>query len=295
MLAEGIVGLFLIILMEIGLALKIQFFLVFATPVAWTGYILLVDYLNFRLTKKSFIIGSPLKFILIFIVSIILWWMFEWFNIFVSNWRYFNLIKPISVRYIGYFWAFGTILPGLLFTTDLIKNLHIFSKIEFRKFKITPKLLAILIFIGLIFLFIPVISFSSKFVNYASDSALFFWLNYILPYSVRQYLAAFVWLGFIFLLDPILYLLSREDSILWEIENGKVETLFSLILSGFICGFLWEFWNFWAITKWKYFVPILPNVKLFEMPVLGFFGFPAFAIEMYLLYNFIRVMFRKKG
>jgi hypothetical protein len=50
-----------------------------------------------------------------------------------------------------------------------------------------------------------------------------------------------------------------------------------------ICGGLWEFWNFWASAKWIYTVPWVGEVKLFEMPVLGFFGFPPFAEECYVI------------
>ena len=280
----------LIILVELGLALKLKFFLIFATPVAWSGYILFVDYVNFKITKKSTIFHSPLKFITMFFLSIIMWWMFEWFNIFISNWKYFNLTKSLTIRYIGYFWSFGTILPALLFTAELFKNLKIFSQIKVFRLKVTDKLLAILFLIGLIFLFIPIIAFSSRFINLAADSKLFFWLPSIMPFSIRKYLAAFLWLSFIFIFDPILYLLNKNYSILAEFEKGKMEKFLSLIITGFLCGFLWEFWNFWAQTKWKYFVPILPELKIFEMPILGYFGFPAFAIEMYLIYHFIRTL-----
>ena len=44
-------------------------------------------------------------------------------------------------------------------------------------------------------------------------------------------------------------------------------------------GFLWELWNFWARTKWVYTVPGVEALKVFEMPLLGFLGFPPFAVE----------------
>jgi len=51
---------------------------------------------------------------------------------------------------------------------------------------------------------------------------------------------------------------------------------------------LWEFWNYWALTKWTYTVPFFGNVKIFEMPVLGFLGFPPFAVECWVMYIFLR-------
>jgi hypothetical protein len=58
--------------------------------------------------------------------------------------------------------------------------------------------------------------------------------------------------------------------------------------SGLCCGLLWEFWNYWALTKWTYTVPYAGEFKLFEMPVLGYLGFPPFALEAFAMYNFLR-------
>jgi len=51
---------------------------------------------------------------------------------------------------------------------------------------------------------------------------------------------------------------------------------------------LWEFWNYWARTKWIYSVPILERFKVFEMPVAGYLGFPAFALECFTMYAIVR-------
>jgi len=61
--------------------------------------------------------------------------------------------------------------------------------------------------------------------------------------------------------------------------------LLRLLIAGMICGMLWEFWNFWAGSKLIYSVPQLWFLKLFEMPFLGFFGFPPFALECYLAHR----------
>src|SRR5713226_6169004 len=64
--------------------------------------------------------------------------------------------------------------------------------------------------------------------------------------------------------------------------------LLALLTSGFVCGVLWEFWNYWAATKWTYTVPYLGDVKVFEMPILGYLGFPPFALECYAMYQAVR-------
>ena len=70
--------------------------------------------------------------------------------------------------------------------------------------------------------------------------------------------------------------------------------MFSLLASGLLCGFLWEFWNYWALSKWTYTVPYFGNIKIFEMPVLGFLGFPPFAVECWAIYILVRWLLQPK-
>src|SRR5207237_164974 len=78
--------------------------------------------------------------------------------------------------------------------------------------------------------------------------------------------APVVWLAFIFLLDP---LNARRGwpSITGDLARGDWRRLWSLLASGLLCGGLWEFWNYWSLSKWTYTVPYFGNVKIFEMPV----------------------------
>jgi hypothetical protein len=50
---------------------------------------------------------------------------------------------------------------------------------------------------------------------------------------------------------------------------------------------MWEGLNYWARCKWIYTVPGLEDWKLFEMPVLGFLGFPVLAVEAFAFYTFL--------
>lgn len=59
------------------------------------------------------------------------------------------------------------------------------------------------------------------------------------------------------------------------------------LAGGFLYGGLWEAWNLGARTKWIYTVPFFDELKLGEMPILGFLGFPPFALECYAIVNFI--------
>ena len=104
-----------------------------------------------------------------------------------------------------------------------------------------------------------------------------------------QYLAAPVFLGFIFLLEPINARLGAE-SIVADVRRSDYSRLTNLAWSGLLCGVLWEFWNFWAGAKWHYTVPIMERLKIFEMPLPGYLGFPAFAVECFTMYICLRAL-----
>jgi hypothetical protein len=113
----------------------------------------------------------------------------------------------------------------------------------------------------------------------------------LLPFVVSPlaatYMAAPVWIGMVFMLDPLNHRFNRYS--FWrDWSNGRMSTLLQLFLTGLIAGLLWEFWNYWATAKWIYTVPILGDVKIFEMPVLGYLGFPAFAVEVFVMWETVK-------
>ncbi len=101
----------------------------------------------------------------------------------------------------------------------------------------------------------------------------------VVPVAWGAYLFGFVWLGFALLLDP-----GR----VW----GDRVLLRALCGAGMVCGFVWEFWNYWAAARWVYVFPIWQDWKIFEMPVPGYLGFPAFAVEVFAMYFFVTRVLR---
>ena len=114
----------------------------------------------------------------------------------------------------------------------------------------------------------------------------------IVPAGIAPFMAAPVWLGFIFLLDPINRRLGGE-SLFEDWETGRRDRLKNLFIGGLLCGLLWELVNYWSRAKWHYSVPIMEDVKLFEMPLPGYLGFPAFAFECFTMYVFVRLLFTR--
>ncbi len=239
------------------------------TPIVWTGYILLLDALVHKVKGRSLLVNDRLEFLLVAIISIASWWLFELYNaprFWKSNlelwWHYHNLEPNLWIRRIGYDWAFATITPALLETADLFRATICKSERAAGSLRLSRSILVIPIFIGMVGVIAPLV-----------------WPN--------EWLAPVIWLSFILLVDP-LNALRGSESIVGDLARGDWRRLLALLASGFVCGFLWEFWNYWASAKWTYTVPYFGNIKIFEMPVLGYFGFPPFAVECWVIYIFVR-------
>ena len=102
-----------------------------------------------------------------------------------------------------------------------------------------------------------------------------------------------LWTSLVFLLDPINYLMGRP-SMFRDWQRGWFGRTLAACAGGLICGFLWEFWNYWALTKWIYQLPFLgvtENYRYFEMPLIGLLGFIPFGMECWVMWQFMRVKF----
>jgi len=236
------------------------------TPICWTGFIVFADGVVFRARGDSWIRSAPRELALLAAASIPLWLVFEFFNRFIRNWHYVGLPDNPIVRDLGYAWAFATIWPAIFEGAELVGVWKAGQNIPPRPAPsaVRPRFRALSVAFGAVLLAWPLL-----------------WPS--------PYLAAPVFLGFIFLLDPINARLGAE-SLTADLAAGRTDRLVNLALSGFLCGILWEFWNYWARTKWHYTVPIMERLKVFEMPVPGYFGFPAFAVECFTMYVFLRAV-----
>jgi hypothetical protein len=270
-------GLGLLVLSEGGMLARIEPFWTWHTPFAWTGYILLLDGLVASLRGSSWLTASRGEFGFLAVVSIPLWVVFEGYNLLIENWHYINLPENIVVRNFGYAWAFATVSPGIFQTAELVAAARGPRRSEADS-RLTP---------GGSRFTADVRRLSTA--DYASMTAGAVMLVWPLLWP-SPYLAAPVFLGFIFLLDPI-NARAGDESLLVDLRAGRHDRLVKLLAAGFICGGLWEFWNFWARAKWIYTVPIFGDIKIFEMPVLGYFGFPPFALECFTMYVFVRRLF----
>jgi hypothetical protein len=262
----GWFGLLWMVLAEVLMLLRVQPVYEWFTPIVWTGYILFADALVLALRGRSLLHDRFREFVMLAWLSVFFWLIFEAYNLRLANWIYVNVPPNPWLRDLAYLWSFATIFPGLFETSEWIAAL---LKVDLETPTIAPRRFrgwwTVSVVVGLAFLAVPP----------------------LLPTRIGRYLFGFVWLGAIFFLDPINHRLGAP-SLIAEWEQGRLGRSLALLAGGAVCGVLWEFWNFWAGAKWIYVVPILGDVKLFEMPVLGFLGFPPFCLECYILYQFAR-------
>jgi len=265
---HGIIGIASLLLSEIFLFKKVDPFYSWFYCFAWWSYILTVDAVIYRLKGNSLILNRAKEFFLMIPWSIFIWLIFEAANFSLKNWYYINLPSSTVERWSGYAIAYGTVLPGLFETTELLEALGLFRNSKIKKTIISSGGHSILMLLGILCL---------------ASSLL-----------IPEYCFPLIWVGFIFLLEPFNYQFGGK-SLLRDLEEGKQRKIYLLLIAGLICGLLWEFWNFWAPSKWVYTVPFFDKAKGFEMPFLGFLGFPPFAVQAYVMYNFISLFRSKRG
>ena len=280
--AYGLVGIGVIAIAELLLYLDVPPVPMYFTPLVWSGYILAVDAAVFAIRGRSMIRSEPQALVWMAILSIFTWLLFELYNLQLQNWTYVGLPRNDYLRYLGYGWSFATIMPAILETAKFLMaavfregapparterradgelGLDVAESDSHRK--TAPRKTASWGWVAL--------------------GAAMVTVPAVVPIDWGVYLFGSVWLGFIFLVDPLNDCAGRPS--LWnDLRFGHRARLYALLASGGLCGILWEFWNYWATAKWFYIFPILEDWRLFEMPLPGFLGFPPFAVELFALY-----------
>jgi hypothetical protein len=263
-----LVGLAIMVVSEAATLAGIEPFATWNTPIAWTGFILFADSIVLRARGRSWMRSDPAEFAALALLSIPLWLIFEGYNLVIRNWYYTGLVESFWLRQFGFAWAFATIWPAIFEAAELV------AVIGRRSAPRAPEVT------------IPSAVGTGDWSAVAAGAAMLA-VPFAAPADVARYLAAPVWLGFIFLLDPINRRLGAP-SLLADMKRRDFKRALNLAASGLLCGVLWEFWNYWARSKWHYSVPIMERAKIFEMPLPGYLGFPAFAFECFTMYVLVR-------
>lgn len=250
----GAPGLFLILLGEVLSFFHLLPWSQYVFPLFWYGYILVLDSLNYRLKGHSLISHRRWEFWFMLPISAFYWYLFEWYNLVIQNWLYINGPSEKGIEITLKIVSFATVIPALCETSDLLDTLTWERKALRTRPLIPGEWHTSSLILGLLFSLLPFLY-----------PRIFFWS---------------VWLGLFFLIEPINDRLGRP-SLLRDWQAGDLRRTAVWLSAGYICGFFWEFWNYWAYTKWIYTVPIPDMPHIFEMPILGFFGFGPFGLETF--------------
>lgn len=223
----------------------------------WIGYILVMNALCVKRSGTSPLTAHPGAYLATFPVSSLFWWFFEYLNRYVWNWYYRGVSQMGTFEYTFYATiCFASVLPAVTATAAWLHTFPAFkdeafdgmARVDLRR----PGWCAFLAGVALLGL-----SGIVFFPKYASP---FLWLSPLMVFVLVQNL-----LG--------------ETSAFDRLRTGNWALMARFALAALICGFAWETWNYYALAKWVYAVPLVHRFQIWEMPLAGFAGYLPFGWE----------------
>ena len=258
----------------LGIALHAVFFVLMLRGVepfhtffylfAWWTFIPVIGLINNQREGNSLIVGLRQQLPWVTGFSVIVWLFFEIWNFRLHNWLYVGVIELTWLRWLAYTVSFATVLPAILELETLLGNLGIARRVAGPVIPVTARLLNGCVVAGLVMMTLVVL-----------------WPRYFFP---------LLWVGPVFIVDPLICRRDRVASFLGQAAEGSYARFLRLMLAGLVCGVLWEFWNYWSGAKWIYAIPFFNYWKVFEMPLVGYLGFMPFALECYLFWQLLRLV-----
>lgn len=236
---------------DLGLASRYAFF-----PL-WLGYIVLINGVAEVAFADSLFRRAGADFLWLFAVSVPFWWFFEYLNTIVQNWHYV-FAAPVSALHFAIESSvdFSTVVPAVLSTTFLFyRALTALYGGAGQKASLIDARIMRRIFIAAIVCFI------------------------LLPLAPNEAFPL-VWIAPFLLIEPLLYF-NGYPSLLQQFSTGGRLLPAAAMIATLFTGFWWECWNFYSMPKWVYTVPYVGFWKLFEMPALGYLGYPFFGLIVF--------------
>jgi hypothetical protein len=214
----------------------------------WFGFILILDGLVRMRQGHSMLSRSPAAFWLLFPVSAVSWWFFEYLNRFSHNWYYSELVGDYSpLRYVLLATPpFATVLPAVLEASELVCGFGIMGRCSWRIGAIGRRTSR-----GVLYALLVLGCVSLVCVSY-----------------VPAFFFPFLWVSPLLISVPLLRLGGSVSPLDW-FEGGDRRPAVCLSLGALVCGFFWEMWNWPSLPKWHYSVPYVDRFHVFEMPLLG--------------------------
>jgi len=228
----------------------------------WLGYILVMDALVLCRIGSSLWTRSRPDFVLLFVASAPVWWIFEVINERTGNWEYLGSGHFTRLEYyLLCTLSFSTVMPAVFETAEFLRSYRWMDRFASGpRLRPTARLNTGLFLVGALML-----------------GATIAWPRYCYP---------FVWCSLVLILEPLNWLFGRRH-FLQRLRDGDWRPVVALSLGALVCGFFWEMWNYYSYPKWIYHTPGTQFLHVFEMPLLGYGGYIPFALELYSLKNFL--------
>jgi hypothetical protein len=228
----------------------------------WLGYCLAVDGLVYLRRGTSLFTRSWKRYLGLFLISAPVWWLFELFNLRLQNWAYLGSERFTPLEF--WFWStlnFTIVMPAVFGSAELAASFPFLQRLV-KGPVIRPDRSTTLAFFSL---------------GWGMLVPMLLWPKAFFP---------FVWLSVYFILEPVNVWL-RNHHLADGTGRGDWRPVIALWLGVLLTGFYWELWNYYSYPKWIYHIPWGDFLHIFEMPLLGYFGYLPFALELHALYYLI--------
>ncbi|NIR28818.1 MAG: hypothetical protein GWN84_05770, partial [Gammaproteobacteria bacterium] len=222
----------------------------------WVGYIVVVNALAAQRTGRCMLADHTRDYLLLFPLSALFWWFFEYLNRFVGNWYYVGIdgFGPWEYALFATI-SFSTVLPAVVATRDWLASFpRLYAGLE--RFRPVPPAAS------------HAVATAALVLGVAGLAGLAVWPTQLFP---------LVWMGPL-LVVVALQTLAGEDNVLSSLSRGDWRPLWLPALAALLCGFFWEMWNIRSLAHWEYAIPYTHRFQIFEMPLLGYAGYLPFGI-----------------
>src|SRR6476659_5597858 len=117
----------------------------------WLGYIMVVDGLVERRTGSSLWTRSRRDFVLLFVASSPIWWIFEMINHRTGNWEYLGGNRFTALEYYSLSTlSFSTVMPAVFETAEFVRDFHWLERSSSGpRIQPTPRLNAAIFMVGI--------------------------------------------------------------------------------------------------------------------------------------------------
>ena len=227
---------------------------------AWYSWLLALDAAVFALSGRSWIAAQGRRLPALLFVSVPFWYLYEAYNLRLENWYYVFTLRDDRLQLFVSILAFATVFPACFLHAELMAAARVCERVRWKPLRVTRALELTIGGLGIASLAAPLI-----------------WPRWAFP---------LVW-GATLWLPELANWRRGGESLLRDLSQGRPQRLLHLLTGGLVAGLVWELFNFWARCKWIYTVPFFDRLKLFEMPLLGFLGFPPLAVGAFATWSLL--------